>query len=87
MHHQLVIIDFDKHKVRVYPELYHFLPTDLKNGEYLLLVRDQKVAVSYMIEALRIFDPCHFRVAQKEAKKAKEVFCLSKPSRNSPEKA
>jgi phosphatidylserine/phosphatidylglycerophosphate/cardiolipin synthase-like enzyme len=88
MHHKFVVIDFNKPTARVYLGSYNFSPTaDLKNGENLLLIRDQKVAVSYMIEALRIFDHYHFRVAQKEAKKAKEVLCLLKPPRESSEKA
>ena len=51
------------------------------NGENLLLIRDRRVAVSYVVEALRIFDHYHFRVTQLEAKKAKKKLPLAKPPR------
>lgn len=55
---------------------------DLSNGENLLLIRDRRVATSYVVEALRIFDHYHFRVAQLEAKEAKRKLQLAKPPRN-----
>ena len=82
MHHKFVVIDFDKPTARVYLGSYNFSsPADIKNGENLLLIRDRRIAVSYMIEALRIFDHYHFRVVQQEAKKAKKKLQLSKPPR------
>jgi phosphatidylserine/phosphatidylglycerophosphate/cardiolipin synthase-like enzyme len=87
MHHKFVVIDFDKPTARVYFGSYNFSnPADLKNGENLLLVRDRRVAVSYMIEALRIFDHYHFRVAQMDAKKARKQLVLARPPRKSGEK-
>lgn len=80
MHHKFIIIDFDKPSARVYFGSYNFSTTaDRKNGENLLLIRDRKIAVSYMIEALRIFDHYHFRVALKEAKAKGKPFSLAKP--------
>jgi phosphatidylserine/phosphatidylglycerophosphate/cardiolipin synthase-like enzyme len=80
MHHKFVVIDFDKPTARVYLGSYNFSsPADLKNGENLLLIRDRRVVVSYVIEALRIFDHYHFRVAQQDAKKAKKKLELAKP--------
>jgi phosphatidylserine/phosphatidylglycerophosphate/cardiolipin synthase-like enzyme len=65
MHHKFVVIDFDKPTARVYLGSYNFSnPADQKNGENLLLVRDRRVATSYMVEAVRIFDHYHFRVLQ-----------------------
>jgi hypothetical protein len=82
MHHKFVVIDFDKPTARVYLGSYNFSsPADIKNGENLLLVRDRRIAVSYVVEALRIFDHYHFRVAQLEAKKAKKELVLAKPPR------
>lgn len=49
-------------------------------------VRDRRIAVSYVIEALSIFDHYHFRVAQREAKKAKKKLALAKPPRGPGEK-
>jgi phosphatidylserine/phosphatidylglycerophosphate/cardiolipin synthase-like enzyme len=83
MHHKFVVIDFDKPTARVYLGSYNFSSTaDTKNGENLLLIRDRRVAVSYVVEALRIFDHYHFRVVQQEAKKAKKPLVLAKPPRN-----
>ena len=86
MHHKFVVIDFDKPTARVYLGSYNFSSTaDTKNGENLLLIRDRRIAVSYVVEALRIFDHYHFRVAQQEAKKAKKKLVLAKPPRNAGE--
>jgi len=80
MHHKFVVIDFDKPTARIYLGSYNFSnPADTKNGENLLIIRDRRIAVSYMIEALRIFDHYHFRVVQAEAKKAKKKLQLAKP--------
>jgi hypothetical protein len=82
MHHKFVVIDFDKPTARVYLGSYNFsIPADRKNGENLVVIRDRRVAVSYMIEALRIFDHYHFRVTQQQAKKAKKKLELAKPPR------
>jgi phosphatidylserine/phosphatidylglycerophosphate/cardiolipin synthase-like enzyme len=87
MHHKFVVIDFDKPTARVYLGSYNFSdPADTKNGENLLLVRDRRVVVSYMVEALRLFDHYHFRVAQQEAKKAKKKLELAKPPKTPGEK-
>jgi len=88
MHHKFVVIDFDKPTARVYLGSYNFSsPADVKNGENLLLIRDRRIAVSYTIEALRIFDHYHFRVSQQEAKKAKKALVLVKPPRSPAEKS
>jgi phosphatidylserine/phosphatidylglycerophosphate/cardiolipin synthase-like enzyme len=87
MHHKFIVIDFDKPTARVYMGSYNFsLAADTSNGENLLLIRDRRIAVSYMIEALRLFDHYHFRVAQMEAKKKKEKLQLAKPPRKAGER-
>ncbi|NOJ44382.1 phospholipase D-like domain-containing protein [Bradyrhizobium australiense] len=87
MHHKFVVIDFDKPTARVYFGSYNFSPpADTSNGENLLLIRDRRIAVSYMIEALRIFDHYHFRVVQAEAKNARKKLQLAKPPRKRGEK-
>ena len=88
MHHKFLVVDFDKPSARVYLGSYNFsVPADTKNGENLLLIRDRRIAVSYAIEALRIFDHYHFRVVQQEAKTAKKKLQLAKPARKPGEKA
>ena len=85
MHHKFVVIDFDKPTGRVYLGSYNFSSAaDIKNGENLVLIRDRRVAVSYVVESLTIFDHYHFRVNQLEAKKP---IHLKKPPRNSKEEA
>ena len=80
MHHKFLVIDFDKPTARVYTGSYNFSQTaDTKNGENLLLIRDRRIAVSYMVEALRMFDHYHFRVAQAEAAEKKEKLQLKRP--------
>ena len=80
MHHKFVVLDFDKPTARVYLGSYNFsIPADQKNGENLVVIRDRRIAVTYTIEALRIFDHYHFRIAQREAKKAKKTLQLALP--------
>ena len=86
MHHKFVVIDFDKPTARVYLGSYNFSsPADIKNGENLLLIRDRRIATSYMIEALRIFDHYHFRVVQQQAKQDRRKLQLAKPPRSAGE--
>ena len=86
MHHKFVVIDFDDPvDARVYLGSYNFSPAaDTDNGENLLLVRDQRIAVSYLVEALRIFDHYHFRVTQNE--KGRKQLVLARPPRKKGQK-
>jgi hypothetical protein len=87
MHHKFVVIDFDKPTARVYLGSYNFSgAADTSNGENLVLIRDRRIAVSYVIEGLSIFDHYHFRVTQQEAKKAGKPLALAKPPRKAGEK-
>lgn len=80
MHHKFVVLDFNKPTARVYLGSYNFSVTaDEKNGENLVLIEDQMVATSYMIEALRLFDHYHFRVAANEAKEQHKPLRLELP--------
>jgi phosphatidylserine/phosphatidylglycerophosphate/cardiolipin synthase-like enzyme len=83
MHHKFVVIDFDKPTARVYLGSHNFsAAADTLNGENLLLIRNRRVAVSYMVEALRLFDHYHFRVSQQEARTARRALVLQKPPRH-----
>jgi len=87
MHHKFTVIDFDKSTARVYLGSYNFsTPADLKNGENLVIVRDRRIAVSYMIEALSLFDHYSFRVAEKAAAAKDQKLHLSRPPRTPAEK-
>ena len=50
-----------------------------------MLIRDRRIAVSYLVEALSMFDHYHFRPAQREAKTAKKKLQLAKPPRKAGE--
>ena len=68
MHHKFIVIDFDQPNARVYMGSYNFSgPADNENGENLLIIKDRRIAVSYLIQALTIFDHYHFRVLQTKA--------------------
>lgn len=80
MHHKFLVIDFDKPSARVYTGSYNVSrPADLENGENLLLIKDRRIATSYMVEALRIFDHYQFRVAQADARRARKRLELKRP--------
>ncbi|HET9822063.1 MAG TPA: phospholipase D-like domain-containing protein, partial [Burkholderiaceae bacterium] len=79
MHHKFVVIDFDKPTARVYMGSYNFSrPADNENGENLLLIKDRRIAVSYMIQALTLFDHYHFRVLQAKADASNKPIQLKK---------
>jgi hypothetical protein len=79
MHHKFVVIDFDKPNARVYMGSYNFSkPADNENGENLLFIKDRRIAVSYMIQALTIFDHYHFRVLQAKADASDKPIQLKK---------
>ncbi len=78
LHHKFIVLDFDKPTARVYTGSYNFSKAaDLSNGENLILIKDRKIAISYMIEALRLVDHYHFRISQLESKRKK--ILLQKP--------
>ena len=80
MHHKFVVLDFDKPTARVYTGSYNVSkPADLQNGENLLRIRDRRIAVSYMVEALRLFDHYRFRVVQAGAGGPVTPFVLKEP--------
>ncbi len=86
MHHKFVVIDFDKPTARVYLGSYNFSnPADTQNGENLLLIRNRRIAVSFTVEALRIFDHYSFRLAQKKAT-AKKPLVLARSPRKAGDK-
>ncbi|MFN5168937.1 MAG: phospholipase D-like domain-containing protein [Cyclobacteriaceae bacterium] len=87
LHHKFLVVDFDKPSARVYLGSYNFSnAADTANGENLVLIQDQRIATSYMIEALRIFDHYNFRArtaGKKTGKKGKAKIEL----KLAPEKA
>lgn len=87
MHHKFIVIDFDKPTARVYTGSYNFSkPADNQNGENLLLIKDRRIAVSYMIQALTLFDHYHFRVLQAKAEASGKPLQLKKAPTKSSQK-
>jgi phosphatidylserine/phosphatidylglycerophosphate/cardiolipin synthase-like enzyme len=88
MHHKFVVVDFDRPSARVYLGSYNMSKAaDGSNGENLLLIRDRRVATSYMIEAVRIIDHYQFRAAQKDAKQRRASLTLRRPPKAAADKA
>jgi len=68
MHHKFIVIDFDKPTAQTFVGSYNFShPADMQNGENLWRFRDRKIAVSYMIEAVALFDHYEWRDALSKA--------------------
>ena len=90
LHHKFIVIDFNQPSARVYMGSYNFSgAADTSNGENLLLIRDRRIAVSYAIEAVRLFDHYEFRVVRNAAKTSgngKDLH-LRRPPRKPGEKA
>ena len=55
---------------------------DRKNGENLVLLQDQRVAVSYMIEAVSMFD--HYRFRDATENPPKKISLKTPPNAGEP---
>lgn len=88
LHHKFIVIDFNKPTARVYFGSFNFSgAADTSNGENLTLIKDRRIATSFMIEAVRIYDHYAFRVKLAESKKPGEKqLNLQKPPRKAGEK-
>ena len=61
-HHKFVVTDFNLATAKVFTGSSNLsVGGEEKNGDNLVMIEDPKVATSYAIEALRIFDHLHFR--------------------------
>jgi hypothetical protein len=89
IHNKFAVIDFDQPGAKVYTGSSNFAPSgELANGDHLLSIEDQRVAVAYAIDALCMFDHLNFRdrmkVAetqkQSKAKGQKDTLQLQKPT-------
>lgn len=87
VHHKFVVTDFNLPSAKVYTGSSNLSPSgETGNGDHLIQIEDPKVATSFALEAVRIFDHLHFRVRMKEAAeepdatKKKETLTLSKPT-------
>ncbi|NHZ89597.1 phospholipase [Massilia sp. CCM 8733] len=87
LHHKFIVTDFNTPDARVYMGSFNFSEAaDVKNGEQLVVIRDQRVATAYMVEALRIFDHYEYRVRRAAAKVKNKHLELRLPPRKESEK-
>ena len=69
-HHKFVVTDFNLPTAKVFTGSSNLsVSGEKKNGDNLVMIEDPKVATSFAIEALRIFDHLHFRSRMKDASK------------------
>ena len=61
-HDKFVAADFNLPTAKVFTGSSNLSPSgETGNGDNLVMIEDPRVATSYAIEALRIFDHLHFR--------------------------
>jgi phosphatidylserine/phosphatidylglycerophosphate/cardiolipin synthase-like enzyme len=62
IHDKFVVVDFDQPDAKVFTGSSNFSPAgETGNGDHLIVINDQSVAVAYAIDALRMFDHLAFR--------------------------
>ncbi|MGE7955143.1 phospholipase D-like domain-containing protein [Pseudomonas sp. NPDC089530] len=68
VHNKFVVTDFNLPSAKVFTGSSNLsVSGEEKNGDHLILIEDQKIAVVYAIDALLIFDHLHFRSAMQQA--------------------
>ncbi len=79
VHHKFLVKDFNGDHPTVYTGSSNMADGGEKsNGDNLICIEDRKVAISYAIEALRLFDHFHFRVNAQEPG-ASQTLRLARP--------
>jgi phosphatidylserine/phosphatidylglycerophosphate/cardiolipin synthase-like enzyme len=67
-HHKFVVTDFSLPSAKVFTGSSNLSPSgEAGNGDNLVMIEDPRVATSYVIEALRVFDHLHFRTVMSDA--------------------
>jgi hypothetical protein len=70
-HHKFVVTDFSLPTAKVFTGSSNLAPNGEEgNGDNLVMIEDPRVATSYAIEGVRVFDHLHFRARMKEAQDA-----------------
>jgi phosphatidylserine/phosphatidylglycerophosphate/cardiolipin synthase-like enzyme len=81
-HHKFVVTDFSLPTAKVFTGSSNLSPSgEAGNGDNLVMIEDPRVATSYAIEALRVFDHLHFRSIMSDA------FATQKPAQGKAAKA
>jgi phosphatidylserine/phosphatidylglycerophosphate/cardiolipin synthase-like enzyme len=83
-HHKFVVTDFSLPTAKVFTGSSNLSPSgEQKNGDNLVMIEDPRVATSYAIEALRVFDHLHFRSVMSDAfARRKPAQCKSAKSKS-----
>jgi hypothetical protein len=81
IHDKFVVVDFDQPDAKVFTGSSNFSPAgETGNGDHLIVINDQSVAVAYAIDALRMFDHLAFRDRmQTEKSEQPQQLRLKKP--------
>jgi hypothetical protein len=80
LHHKFAVMDFNRPTARVYTGSHNFsVAADTRNAENLFLITDRRVATSYMIEAVAMFDHYEFRDIESKSRAAASPLELMKP--------
>ena len=80
IHHKFVVTDFSLPTAKVFSGSSNLSPSgERNNGDHLIMIEDQRIATSYAIEALRMFDHLHFRTVMQSATKKKTKKLKEKP--------
>ncbi len=78
-HDKFVVTDFNLPTAKVFTGSSNLSPSgETGNGDNLVMIEDQRVATSYAIEALRIFDHLHFR-SKMQGAAAPNSLTLARP--------
>ena len=79
VHHKFLVTDFNGERPTVFTGSSNMAQGgEEENGDHLIQIEDRKVAISYAIEALRLFDHFHFRVNARSPNAPSELR-LAKP--------
>lgn len=80
-HHKFVVTDFNLPTAKVFTGSCNMsVSGEGKNGDNLVMIEDPRVATSYAIEALRVFDHLEFRTKMQDAPENQDPLTLKKPT-------
>ena len=85
IHHKFVVVDFNLPTAKVFAGSSNLsMSGEEGNGDHLIQISDQRVATSYAIEALRMFDHLNFRTKMKASAPSSDphsagIITLKKP--------
>ena len=80
VHHKFVVTDFCLPTAKVFTgSSNHSVSGEKGNGDHLIMIEDRKIATSYAIEAIRLFDHLQFRGGM-ASNKTKSTLFLKKPA-------